>query len=146
MNSLNDTYTDSKIYTLYQSLGITDELMADVMAMRIARGMEFSPSGAVVRNAFHAELSSEDEAFAKRVADELLYYIDYGHFMVSIGVFEQTQLVSAIARELTLGETKQKKIIRLKDQMLLYFESIISTSGLEPKYLLKQIQEFYMVI
>lgn len=141
MNSLNDTYTDSKIYTLYQSLGITDELMADVMAMRIARGTEFSPSGAVVRNAFHTELSSKDEAFAKRVADELLYYIDYGHFMVSIGNFEQTQLVSAIARELTLGETKLKKIIRLKDQVLLNFESIIRTSGLEPKYLLRQIQE-----
>ena len=137
---LDNTYTDSKIYTLYQSLGIEDELMADVVAMRIARGADFSPSGAV-KTAFQAELSSEDEAFVKRVADELLYYTDYGSFMVSIEDFEQTQLVSAIAKELTLGETKLEKKIRLKDQVLLYFEGIINTSGLESKDVLMQIQE-----
>ena len=140
MDDFDKTYTDSKIYTLYQALNVEDELMADVVAMRIARGSEFSPSG-VVKTAFQAELSSENEAFAKRVADEVLYYTDYGSFMVSIEDFEQTQLVSAIAKELTLGETKLEKKIRLKDQVLLCFESIISTSGLEPKDLLTQIQE-----
>lgn len=140
MDVLDNTYTDSKIYTLYQTLGIEDDLMADVVAMRIARGTNFSLSGAV-NTAFQSELSSEDEVFAKRVADEVLYYTDYGSFMVSIEDFEQTQLVSAIAKELTFGETKLKKEIRLKDQVLLYFEGIISTSGLEPKDVLMQVQD-----
>lgn len=140
MDVLDNTYTDSKIYTLYQALSVEDGLMSDIMAMRIARGADFSPSG-VVKTAFQAELSSEDEVFAKRVADELLYYTDYGSFMVSIEDFEQTQLVSAIAEELTLGETKLEKKIRLKDQVLLYFEGIISTSGLEPKDVLMQMQD-----
>ena len=76
----------------------------------------------------------------KRVADELLYYTDYGTFMVYLEDFKQHQLVSAIARELTKNDTKLEKIIDSKDSMLQYFEGIINTSGLEPKVVLEQIR------
>lgn len=135
------TYSDNKIYNLYTGLDDEDELMADIVAMRIARRTDFKPNGvSVVKNVFQAELSSEDEAFVKRVADELLYYTDYGTFMVYLEDYESQQLVSAIARELTKNETKLEKIIDSKDSMLHYFEGIISTSGLEPKIVLEQIQ------
>lgn len=140
MEVFENTYTDSKIYKLYQSLSGEDELMADVVAMRIARGTKFSPSVTVTKTAFQNELSSEDDTFVKRVADEVLYYMNYGKFIVSIVDFEQTQLVSAIVRELTLNETKLVKEIPLKDQVLLYYEGIVNTSGIEPKTLLEQIQ------
>lgn len=134
-------YTDDKIYTLHIGLGDEDELMTDIIAMRIARKTSFKPNSVLVeKTAFQAELSNEDEAFVKRVADELLYYTDYGTFMVYIEDFEQQQLVGAIARELTLNETKLEKTIDTKDSMLQYFEGIISTSGLEPKDVLEQIQ------
>lgn len=134
------TYSDNKIYNLYTGLDDEDELMADIVAMRIARRTDFMPNGVpVVKNAFQAELSNEDEAFVKRVADELLYYTDYGTFMVYLEDFEQHQLVSAIARELTKNDTKLEKIIDSKDSMLQYFEGIINTSGLEPKVVLEQI-------
>ena len=135
------TYSDNKIYNLYIGLDGEDELMADIIAMRIARKTDFKPNGVPVdKTAFQAELSNEDEVFVKRVADELLYYTDYGTFMVYLEDIEQHQLVGAIARELTLNETKLEKTISSKDQMLLYFDGIIETSGLEPKDVLEQIQ------
>lgn len=135
------TYSDSKIYSLYIGLDDEDELMADIIAMRIARRTDFKPNiVSIEKTAFQAELSNEDEAFVKRVADELLYYTDYGTFMLYIEDFEQQQLVSAIARELTKNETKVEKTIASKDKMLQYFEGIIDTSGLEPKDVLEQIQ------
>ena len=135
------TYSDNKIYNLYTGLDDEDELMADIVAMRIARRTDFKPNGVPdVKNAFQTELSNEDEVFVKRVADELLYYTDYGTFMVYLEDFEQHQLVSAIARELSKNETKLEKIIDSKDSMLQYFEGIINTSRLEPKVVLEQIQ------
>ena len=92
-------------------------------------------------SAFDEALSSEDETFVKRVADVLLYYTDYGSFMVSIEDFDHPQLVSAIAKELTLNETKLDKTIYSKDQFLLYFAGIISTSGLDPKVVLEEVQK-----
>lgn len=134
-------YSDNKIYNLYSGIDDEDELMADVVAMRIARNTDYKTnSTSVNKTAFQAELSNEDEAFVKRVADELLYYTDYGKFMVNIRGFEKKQLVSAIARELSKNETKLEKTINSKDQMLQYFDGIISTSGLEPKDVLMQIQ------
>lgn len=135
------TYSDNKIYNLYTGLDAENELMADIVAMRIARRTDFKPnSSSVVKTAFQAELSNEDEAFVKRVADELLYYIDYGTFMVYLEDYEPQQLVSAIARELTKNDTKFEKIIDSKDSMLKYIDGIIKTSGLEPKIVLEQIQ------
>lgn len=135
------TYSDNKIYNLYIGLDDEDELMADIVAMRIARKTDFKPTSTPVdKTAFQAELSNEDEAFVKKVADELLYYTDYGTFMVYLEDFEQQQLVSGIARELTLNETNLEKTIDSKDQMLQYFDGIISTSQLEPKVVLEQIQ------
>ena len=135
------TYSDKKIYSLYLGLEDDDELMADIIAMRIARKTDFKLTGVpVVKNAFQAELSNEDETFVKRVADELLYYTDYGTFMVYLEDFEPQQLVSAIARELTKNNTKLEKIVDSKDSMLRYFEGIINTSRLEPKVVLEQVQ------
>ena len=136
-----DAYTDEKIHKLLINSSMEEELYPDLIAMRIARSTEFNPGVVGAKTAFDEALSSEDETFVKRVADVLLYYTDYGSFMVSIEDFDHPQLVSAIAKELTLNETKLDKTIYSKDQFLLYFAGIISTSGLDPKVVLEEVQK-----
>ena len=136
-----DAYTDEKIHKLFINSSVEEELYPDLMAMRIARSTEFNPGVVGAKTAYDEALSSEDETLVKRVADVLLYYTDYGSFMVSIEDFEHPQLVSRIAKELTLNETKLEKTIYSKDQFLLYFAGIISTSGLDPKVLLEEVQK-----
>ena len=136
-----DAYTDEKIHQLFINSSMDEELYADLIAMRIARSTEFNPRVTGAKTAFDEVLSSEDESLVKRVADVLLYYTDYGSFMVSIGDFDHPQLVSAIAKELTLNETRLEKTIYSKDQFLLYFTGIINTSGLDPQVVLEEFQK-----
>lgn len=136
-----DAYTDEKIHQLYINSSVEEELYPDLIAMRIARSTEFTPGIAGAKTAYDEALSSEDESLVKRVADVLLYYTDYGSFMVSIEDFDHPQLVSAVARMLTLNETKLEKTIYSKDQFLLYFAGIINTSGLDPKVVLEEAQK-----
>ena len=133
-------YTDDKIHDLYTNLSREDALMPDILAMRIARGNNFAPSVNGAKTAYQEDLANDDEAFVKRVADELLYYISYGTFMVYLEDFEPRQHVAAIAKMLTNKETKLKKTIASKDQVLLYYDKIIAASGVMPYDLLEQVQ------
>lgn len=133
-------YTDDKIHELYTNLSREDALLPDILAMRIARGKDFAPTVNGAKTAYQEDLANNDETFVKRVSDELMYYISYGTFMVYLEDIEPRQLVAAIAKMLTNKETKLKKNIVSKDQVLLYFDNIIAASGVMPNDLLQQIQ------
>ena len=133
-------YTDDKIHELYINLNREDALMPDILAMRIARGKDFAPTVTGAKTVYQEYLANNDESFVKRVADELLYYISYGSFMVHLEDIEPRQHVAAIAKILTNKETKLKKTIARKDQVLLYYENIIASSGVMPNDLLEQVQ------
>ena len=74
-DDFRNIYIDNKIYSLYLGIEHETELMADIMAMRIVVGNSFNPNVvSVQKTAFQTQFANDDDAFVKRVANELLYY------------------------------------------------------------------------
>ena len=139
--SENGAYSDQRIILLFANSRVEMSIYYDLLAMRIARGKNFSLNPSPTQDPYKTVWSKDEESLTKNVAGVLLDYTDYGSFMTSIKDFEQKQLVGAIARELTRNETSREKVIASKDQMLMFFDKIIEASALEPKELLEQIQQ-----
>ena len=139
-NDYVEAYTDAKIHTLFINTSKEEDIYYALLATRIAKGKDFNPGVSGYQMAYQEAMSNDDETFAQRVADELLYYVDYGKFMVSLKDFSEKKLVGSIAKALTNKETKLEKLIPQKSLLLLYSEEIVAASGITLKELLEQIQ------
>lgn len=93
---LKDSLNENLIYNLYTNysthqppLPIIDELIA----MRIAKGNNFSPS---YNSAFIDKLNSDNEELAKSISSTILNYIDYGDLLLSANTFTNSVLYKNI--------------------------------------------------
>lgn len=128
--------SDGQIYSLCNSLSDKDNLYPDAIAMLIAR-YEYNGN---LQNYYNSHADGFNDAFVKKVARCIQYYINYGNLLLKVNRFSFPKFVSAIAKELTIGEYGGCRM-SIKDAVL-NFDTIRNSTGILSEELLKKWSEW----
>ncbi len=128
---IRDYINDTQILNFCNSLKVKDEMYPDAIAMLIAR---YENGG--LQNYYNNHIKDFDESLSKKVAECILFYINYDDLLLKTKHFSSPGFVAQVAQELTIGSYEIKSI-NIKN-LLLNFETIHKNTGIDPDLLLNK--------
>jgi hypothetical protein len=127
---------DSSVYSLFTNSTDNEEFYYDLLAMRIAKLDKFEPSYIA---SFDTPLQSNDKEIIEKVSSRLEYFIDYDDILLGLENFKGNLLYIEIAKYLTINDNH---ISRAEvDNLIKHFKAVCENGKLEPKILLKRLND-----
>ena len=119
--------TDSEIYSLWSQSNEKQGFYYDLIAMRLARGLDYHAS---YKNYFTNILDTENDDIITKVSERLEYYIGYGDFLLSSLKFSNN-LTKAVVRSMTEKRSPENRA-NVKS-LIESFEGICNSNELDPQ-------------
>lgn len=131
---INLLLSDAQIHTLFNQSTESEGFYFDLIAMRLSRLNDYSPSYA---STFATILNSEDDVMASRIAERIEFYINYEDFLIGAAHFTDSALYKLIAQKIIFNDYGDSHAdIRT---LLINFENICKNTGADPQLFLSDL-------
>ncbi|HEU0126356.1 MAG TPA: P-loop NTPase fold protein, partial [Flavobacterium sp.] len=124
--NINSLLRDADIYSLFTNSKPTEDFYFDLIAMRIARGLNFDPS---YQAPFVSILNTPDETITNKVAERVEYYISHDDLLMSSLDFSN-ELVKNVVRNIV--KTSYQTQFASVSTLIKAFDRICKTNEIDP--------------